>query len=171
VAADGFWRIAVLTVSDGVFRGEREDRSGPALAEAARLCLGGEIAAAEVLPDEPEAIAERLRTLCGEGMDLVLLTGGTGVAPRDRTPEAVAAVAELTIPGLSEKMRADAGKDFFAAYLSRQVAAARGSTLILALPGSPSGAVESFEAVSALLPHAIRLLRGERPAHPPERKS
>lgn len=159
-------RAAVLTVSDAVAAGEREDAGGPALAAACREALGAEIVERAVVADEREAIADRLRAWSRAGIDLVLATGGTGVSPRDRTPEAFRDAIDLEIPGLAEKMRAETGRALPAAYLSRQVAGLAGATLCLALPGSPSGAVDCFRAVAALLPHAIALARGERPPHP-----
>jgi len=159
-------RAAVLTVSDGVAAGEREDAGGPALAAALRDALGAEAAERAVVADDRAAIAAKLRAWSAAGFDLVLSTGGTGVSPRDRTPEAFRDVIDFEIPGLAEKMRAETGGALPAAYLSRQVAGVAGSTLCIALPGSPSGAVECFRSVAELLPHAIALARGERPAHP-----
>lgn len=159
-------RAAVLTVSDGAAAGDREDASGPALAAALRDALGAEVAESAVVADDPAAIASKLRSWSAAGFDLVLSTGGTGVSPRDRTPEAFREVIDFEIPGLAEKMRAETGAALPAAYLSRQVAGIARSTLCIALPGSPSGAVECFRSVAALLPHAIALARGERPAHP-----
>lgn len=159
-------RVAVLTVSDAVSAGGRRDESGPALAaEVERAYPGADVERA-VVPDEPEAIAARIREWSESGVELVLTTGGTGVAPRDRTPEAVRAVIDLEIPGLGEKMRADTGAAFPAAYLSRGVAGLRGATLVAALPGSPSGAVDCFRAIAGLLPHAAALARGARAPHP-----
>lgn len=161
-------RVAVLTISDGVASGEREDRGGPACEEALRASrIPHDVVLREALPDEPSGIAARLGELADHGeADLVVLTGGTGVAPRDRTPEAVRSVADLEVPGLAEKMRAETGRSFPAAYLSRQVVAVRRRTILLALPGSPQGAADCLRAVADLLPHAIALVRGGRPAHP-----
>ena len=159
-------RAAVLTVSDGVAAGEREDAGGPALAAACREALGAEIGELAVVPDDRAAIAEKIRRWSAAGFDLILATGGTGVSPRDRTPEAFRDVLDLEIPGLAEKMRAETGRALPAAYLSRQVAGIAGSALCIALPGSPRGAVECFRSVAPLLPHAIALARGERAAHP-----
>lgn len=157
--------LAVLTVSDAAAAGRRIDESGPALEAVASRLLGAGPAQRLVLPDDSGEISRQLLAWCDEGIDLILLTGGTGVSPRDRTPEAVRIVLDIEIPGLSEKMRSDTGRDLPAAYLSRQIAGARGRTLILALPGSPRGAVDCFEAVAPLIPHALALLRGGN-SHP-----
>ncbi len=166
-------RIAIVTVSDGVAAGEREDRGGPACEQAlAESGIAHEVVSREAIPDETERIAETVRARADSGsVDVVVLTGGTGVAPRDRTPEAVRSVIDIEAPGLAEKMRAETGRDFAAAYLSRQVAGVRGRTLVIALPGSPRGAADCLRAVADLLPHAIELARGEKPGHPrPDRK-
>lgn len=157
-----------MTVSDGVATGQREDHGGPACEEAlAASGIAHEIVSREVLPDDRERIVAAVEAKAdSEVADLILLTGGTGVAPRDRTPEAVRAAIEFEVPGLAEKMRADTGEDFPAAYLSREVAGVRRKTLIIALPGSPKGASDCLRSIVALLPHAIALIRGEKTPHP-----
>jgi len=159
-------RAAILTVSDAAAAGSRTDASGPALAAALAEELDVRPEERAVVADDGLAIAEWLRTWCAAGFDLLLITGGTGVAPRDRTPEAVRGLLDFEIPGLAEKMRAETGAGFPAAYLSRQVAGVRGRTVIVAFPGSPRGAVDCFRSIAALLPHAVALARGESPAHP-----
>ena len=161
-------RIALVTVSDGAAAGQREDRGGPACERAlAASGIAHEIVSRETLPDDASRVSAAISRRADSGeVDLIVLTGGTGVAPRDRTPEAVRAVVDFEIPGLAEKMRADTGRDFPAAYLSRQVVGARGRTLVLALPGSPRGAEDCLSAVLGLVPHASSLLRGEKPEHP-----
>jgi len=156
---------AVVTVSDGVSRGVRDDASGRAVAALLRD-HGFEVAAHEVVPDEPSAIEGMLRDLAGRGIGLVVTTGGTGLGPRDVTPEATRAVVEREAPGLAEEMRAAGrGSTPFAA-LSRGIAGTLGSTLILNLPGSERGATESLAAVLPALPHALELLAGHT-AHGP----
>lgn len=161
-------RVAIVTVSDGVAAGLREDRGGPACEEAlARAGIEHAVVGRRVLPDEPEAISEYVRGEADAGaVDLIVLTGGTGLSPRDRTPEAVRRVIDVEAPGLAEKMRAETGRDFAAAYLSRQVAGVCRGTLVVALPGSPKGAADCLHAIADLLPHAVELARGERPHHP-----
>jgi molybdopterin adenylyltransferase len=155
-------RLAILTVSDSVSEGTREDRSGAALAARARE-LGWELAATAVLPDDREAIAAKLAEWIDSGRaELVLTTGGTGLCPRDVTPEATVAVADRLVPGLAERMRQVGAAANPRAALSRAVAATRARALIVNLPGSPRGAVESLDAVAELLPHALEVLRGAR---------
>lgn len=159
-------RAGVLTVSDGAALGRRSDAGGPALAAELERAFPGIRVERAVVADEPDGVAARIRGWCDAGFDLALATGGTGVAPRDRTPEAIRSVIEFEVPGLAEKMRAETGAAFPAAYLSRAMAGVRGGTLVLALPGSPRGAVDCFRAVETLIPHAIALLRGEPAVHP-----
>jgi molybdopterin adenylyltransferase len=157
-----------VTVSDGVAAGERADRGGPACEEALREAgVAHGIVERRAVPDDRERIAAAVAAMADAGSaDLILLTGGTGVAPRDRTPEAVRSVVEFEVPGLAERMRAETGRDFPAAALSRQVAGVRGRTLVICLPGSPRGAADCLRSIAALLPHAVSLIRGEKPEHP-----
>jgi molybdopterin adenylyltransferase len=149
---------AVLTVSDSSARGERDDLSGPAVVE----CLtrhGFSVVATEIVPDEQPGIQNALALLTRE-VRLIVTTGGTGVAPRDVTPEATRAVCERLLEGVAERMRWEGAKKTPFAALSRGVCGTRGQSLILNLPGNPKGAVESLESVVGLLPHALQLLAG-----------
>jgi molybdenum cofactor synthesis domain-containing protein len=161
-------RVAIVTVSDGVASGTREDRGGPACEEAlAASGIAHAVVSRAAIPDEPDRIEATVRSLADSGgIDLVVLTGGTGLSPRDRTPEAVRRALDVEAPGLAEIMRAETGRGFPAAFLSRQVAGVRGGALVLALPGSPKGASDCLRVVAERLPHAIELVRGERPPHP-----
>jgi molybdopterin adenylyltransferase len=152
----------VLTVSDGVARGERPDESGAVLEELLRA--DGHDVTRRVVPDERSEIAEAIEALSDE-FELVLTTGGTGVAPRDVTPEATASVVERRIPGMAEAIRADAVARTPHGMLSRGIAGARGRTLIVNLPGSPGGCRDGFAVVREALPHAVRLLAGEAGGH------
>jgi molybdenum cofactor synthesis domain-containing protein len=155
-------RIAVVTVSDTVARGEREDASGPAVVAVCRG-LGWEIISTDIFSDELTALTAQLRDLARSNrVDVILTTGGTGLGPRDNTPEATQAVAERLVPGIGEEMRRIGREKVPTAVLSRAVAAVCGQTLIVNLPGSPKGAAESLDAVAHLLPHAVHVLRGGR---------
>ena len=151
-------KAAVLTISDSASRGEREDQSGPAVVEELQL-LKAEIVATEILPDERQRIAAQLRHYADTGAaNLIVTTGGTGLSPRDVTPEATRDVIEREAPGLAELMRAESLKITPLAALSRSVCGARGRTLIVNLPGSVRGARENLAAIARTLPHAISLL-------------
>jgi molybdenum cofactor synthesis domain-containing protein len=151
---------AVLTISDSASAGTRHDRSGPAV--RARLeQLGWSVSVMEVIPDEAAQISARLATLADGGqLSAIFTTGGTGVAPRDVTPEAARAVIDREIPGLGELMRLQGREATPLAMLSRSLAGTRGEVLIVTLPGSPKGAVESLNAIVELVPHVLDLLRG-----------
>jgi molybdopterin adenylyltransferase len=153
-------RVSILTISDSVSRGVRQDRSGRAVAERCEE-LGWEVVSRAVLPDEESQIMARLIRLADmEKVDLVLTAGGTGLGPRDRTPEATTRVAEIIVPGIGERIRAVGADTNPHALLSRGLGVCRGRTLIVNLPGSPRGAVESFNVVAELVPHAIEILHG-----------
>jgi len=150
---------AVVTVSDSCARGEREDLSGPAVARLLQK-LHFQVVTQEVVPDDLIQIQNLLIRLARE-VRFIATTGGTGIAPRDVTPEATLAVCERLVNGLAERMRSEGMKKTPFAALSRAVCGVRGRALILNLPGSPTGAVESLEAVAGLIPHAIELLSGK----------
>ncbi len=155
-------RVVILTISDSVSHGVRGDASGPALRERC-LQLGWDVVAQAVLPDEPASIRERLISLVNDGAaELILTTGGTGIGPRDSTPEATTEACQKLLPGIPEVMREYGRKKNPRAALSRAVAGIRGRVLIVNLPGSPRGAVESLDSVAELLPHALEVLRGAR---------
>jgi molybdopterin adenylyltransferase len=159
-------RYGVLTISDKGSRGEREDRSGRAIQEIVAQ-LAGEIAAYEIVPDEKEQIQGRIVAWCDDlKVDVVLTTGGTGLAPRDVTPTATLGVIDYEVPGIPETMRAESLKKTPNAMLSRMVAGVRGQTLVINLPGSPKAVRECLDAVKAALPHAVETLRGEVGDHP-----
>ncbi len=155
-------RVAVLTISDTVARDERVDLSGPAVIQRCRE-LGWEVTSSLKCSDDPGQVRSHLRQLAdSRRVDLILTTGGTGLGPRDNTPEATLDVAEKVIPGLSEEMRRKGAAQTPMAVLSRGVAVVRHFSLILNLPGSPKGAVESLDTLAQLLPHAIQVLHGAR---------
>lgn len=152
--------VAILTVSDSAARGTREDLSGPSL-RARCLELGWSVLASQIVADDRQAISECLRSWANkECPDLILTTGGTGVALRDVTPEATRAVLEREIPGFGELMRAEGLRQTPLAPLSRALAGHLGRTLIVNLPGSPKGALYSLNAVAGLIGHCVRLLSG-----------
>jgi molybdopterin adenylyltransferase len=154
-------RAAVLTVSDRSSRGDRPDASGPAVAEMLRS-LPAEITQQVVVPDEIPSIRRALLHFSdGLGVDLVVTTGGTGVDPRDVTPEATRGVLDREVPGMAEAMRADSQVRVPTAMLSRAVVGIRGKTLIVNLPGSPGGARENLAVLLPVLPHAVSKIRGE----------
>jgi molybdenum cofactor synthesis domain-containing protein len=164
-------RCAVLTISDRCHRGETTDQSGP---EVVRILAswGWDAEARETLPDEEALIAARLTTLADAGFTLVITTGGTGLGPRDRTPEATLRAADRQVPGLSELIRSRTGREFPRAYLSRAVCAMRKRCLIVNLPGSLRAARETMSALADVLPHAIDVVcedPAKGTAHGPER--
>ena len=151
-------RFGILTLSDRSSRGERADASGPALANLIQA-EGWSVVKQALLPDEESTIREMLTSWADSSeMDIILTTGGTGFSPRDVTPEATRAIIEREAPGLAEAMRAASLKVTPHAMLSRIVTGIRRKTLIINLPGSPKGAVENFQVVIPVLPHAVQLL-------------
>jgi len=153
--------VAIVTVSDRAARGERVDQSGPALVELVERRLG-QVIQTDVVPDEPTAIQLLLERLAdGGGIDLIVTTGGTGVSPRDVTPEATRNVIGREVPGVTELMRLEGLRHTPLAMLSRGVCGIRGRSVVLNLPGSPTGAVESLEAVLPLLRHLIEKVQGD----------
>lgn len=151
-------RVGILTISDRSFKGEREDKSGPALIDYCEK-QGWEVKVTTICPDEIKKIKSIvIKWVDKKDVDLLLTTGGTGFNPRDVTPEATRAVIEREAPGLAEAMRAFSAQKTPFAYLSRAVAGIRRSTLIINLPGSPTGAVECLAALTPILPHGVELL-------------
>ncbi len=150
-------QVAIVTISDSAAAGTREDLSGPALEQRA-VELGWTVAQRALVPDDRTLIAKTVASLCI--FDVILTTGGTGLAPRDVTPEAIKMIAEREVPGFGELMRNEGLKSTKFAPISRGGAVTRGTALIVMLPGSPRGAVESLNAVSDLIPHVVDLLHG-----------
>lgn len=157
--------VAILTISDSSHQGSRQDKSGPALREIAES-REWQVACTEIIPDERTLISRRLKELAESGEYAVILTtGGTGVAPRDVTPDATRDIMDREIPGLGELMRMEGLKHTPLAVLSRSMGSTLAGTLIVNLPGSPKGAVESLNAIVNLIPHIVDLLHG-RTEHP-----
>lgn len=154
------WRVAVVTLSDKGYAGEREDQSGPLVSRILSEA-GYDVRKTVLLPDEQKEIEKYLCKLCDEDkMDVVFTTGGTGFSPRDCTPEATMAVATKNAPGIAEAMRLASLKITARAMLSRGASVIRGSTLIINLPGSPKAARENLEAVLPSLQHGLEILTG-----------
>jgi molybdopterin adenylyltransferase len=154
-------KAGILTISDKGSRQERVDTSGPAVTEVLKE-IGAVIEKYEIIPDEKEAIARKLVEYTDElCLDLVVTTGGTGVAPRDVTPDATRMVIEKEIPGMAEAMRMESLKKTPHAVISRALAGIRGRTLIINLPGSPRGATENLHAILKAIPHAVAKIQGD----------
>jgi molybdopterin adenylyltransferase len=163
------YKAAVVTVSDKGAAGEREDESGAVVREILQS-HGIEVARREIVPDEANLLSELMVALCDQGIDLIVTTGGTGVSPRDVTPEATLAVIDREVPGMAEAMRAASLEVTPHAMLSRAVCGLRGGALIINLPGSPKGARENLEVVMAAVPHALEVAAGRvsECAQPPD---
>jgi len=157
--------VAVLTISDAGARGERADTSGDAIVTWAGE-RGYTLAARSLVPDDSAAIVRQLLAWCdGDSADLVLTTGGTGLSPRDNTPEATRAVLEREANGIAERLRVACIESFPRAALSRGVAGSRNRTLIVNLPGSPGGVRDALHALVPIVDHAVSIVRGDRPDH------
>ncbi len=153
--------VGIVTVSDKGSRGERQDESGAVIRDLLSR-IGAQVTRYEIVPDEREVISAKLTEWAdAAGTDLILTNGGTGLSPRDVTPEATLAVVERLAPGFSEAMRLESLKKTPLGMLSRGVSGTRGKTLIINLPGSPRAVRECLEAILPVLPHAIETLRGE----------
>jgi len=153
-------KVGIITASDRGARGEREDLSGKVIMETVAR-IDGQVSAYWIVPDDLETIKEAMIKMCDQGIELILTTGGTGLSPRDNTPEATLEVIEKEVPGIPEAMRQKSLEKTPHAMLSRSRAGIRGKTLIVNLPGSPKAVKENLEVILPALPHAIEVLRGQ----------
>lgn len=153
--------VGILTISDKGSRGERQDKSGPAIQKSLDTSKA-RVIKYEIVPDEKDVIAERLKAWADEScIDVIITTGGTGLSPRDVTPEATLSVIERLVPGLAEAMRWKSLEKSPTAMLSRAVAGTRGNSLIINLPGSPKAVQECMEVILPVLPHAVEIMHGQ----------
>lgn len=152
-------QVGIITISDRASAGDYEDLGGPALKEVAKK-TGWQILAEAIVPDEMTRIQETIRSFAQQGCGLILTTGGTGIGPRDVTPEAIRAIMRVELPGFGEVMRAESMKITANAILSRNLAAVVDNALVIALPGKPSGAVECLSFVQGAIPHAVAVAQG-----------
>jgi len=151
-------RVGIMTVSDRASRGEYEDLGGPALKEES-LKMGWEVACEELVPDDRTAIQRGIRKQIAQGCHLILTTGGTGISPRDVTPEAVLELADRQLPGFGEAMRMRSLEITPNAILSRGLAASIGSVMVICLPGKPQGAIDCLRFVAGAIPHGVKVLQ------------
>ncbi|WP_323716774.1 molybdopterin adenylyltransferase [Paracoccus aminovorans] len=152
-------RIAIVTVSDRASRGEYEDKGGPGAEDWLRATVTTPMQINRtIVPDGRDSVVATLRTLCDQGTDLILITGGTGPAPRDQTPEAMADVMDKELPGFGEEMRRASLREVPTAILSRQTAGIRGATLMITIPGKPSAIATCLDAVFAAVPYCLDLI-------------
>jgi molybdopterin adenylyltransferase len=150
----------IITISDRASRGEYDDLGGPAL-RAAVTALGWQVLAEAIIPDERERIQDAVRSFSAQGCHLILTTGGTGIAPRDVTPEAIRGIMRVELPGFGEAMRMKSFETLPNAILSRSLAAVVDQSLVIALPGKPQGAVDCLNIVAAAIPHTVKVVRNE----------
>jgi molybdopterin adenylyltransferase len=151
--------VGIITISDRASAGQYDDLGGPALKKAVHE-IGWQVFGEAIVPDDISPIQETIRSLAGQGCGLILTTGGTGISPRDVTPEAIRAIMRVELPGFGEVMRAESMKITPNAILSRNLAAVVDRALVIALPGKPSGAVECLTFVQGAIPHGVAVAQG-----------